>query len=77
MKRIGKYDKQYHELHCVKLAVAGVVSNQLVKGPGSTGASVTWGLKGGGKGMGFHYHIHRYNWYKPHTWFKNTPIIKP
>ena len=54
-----------------------VVSNQLVKGPGSTGASVTWGIKGGGPKMGFHYHIHKYNWYKPWIWFKNTPIIKP
>ncbi|MCO6565439.1 MAG: hypothetical protein J6581_08370 [Apibacter sp.] len=54
-----------------------VVSNQLVNGAGSVGATVTKGLKGGGKGIPFHYHIHKYNWYKPHTWFKNTPIIKP
>lgn len=54
-----------------------VVSNQLIKGPGTPGAKVTWGIKGGGPNMGFHYHIHRYNWYKPWIWFKNTPIIKP
>jgi hypothetical protein len=54
-----------------------LVPNQLVKGPGTPGATVTWGIKGGGKNMGFHYHIHRYNWYKPWIWFKQTPIIKP
>jgi hypothetical protein len=54
-----------------------VVSNQIVKGAGSPGATVTWSIKGGGPNMGFHYHIHRFNWYKPHIWFKNTPIIKP
>lgn len=27
-------------------------------------------------GGGFHYHIHKYNWYKPHTWFKYTPTPK-
>lgn len=54
-----------------------VVSNQLVRGSGSTGATVARGIKGGGRGMPFHYHIHRYNWYKPWLWFKNTPIIKP
>lgn len=59
-----------------------VVSNQLVKGKGAKGATVTWGIKGGGKlsktgeSMGFHYHVHKYNWYKPWSWFKNTPIVK-
>ncbi len=54
-----------------------VVSNQLVRGQGVPGASVTWGIKGGGPGMPFHYHIHRHNWYRPWTWFRQTPIIKP
>jgi len=54
-----------------------VVSNQLVKGTGATGATVTGGIKGGGGNIPFHYHIHKYNWYKPHLWFKQTPIIKP
>ena len=60
-----------------------VVSNQLVIGPGAPGATVTWGIKGGGnlaktgENMGFHYHIHKYNLFKPGTWFKQTPIIKP
>jgi RHS repeat-associated protein len=60
-----------------------VVSNQLVVGPGTTGATVTRGIKGGGElaktgeSMGFHYHIHKYNILKPGMWFKQTPIIKP
>lgn len=54
-----------------------VVSNQLVLGKGVPGATVTWGIKGGGRNMGFHYHIHKFNWYKPYLWFRNTPIIKP
>ena len=48
-----------------------------MKGPGSVGATLTRGLKGGGGNLPFHYHIHKYNWYKPQLWFKNTPIIKP
>jgi hypothetical protein len=55
-----------------------VVSNQLIKGAGTTGATpVKWAIKGGGKNLPFHYHIHKYNWYKPQLWFKHTPIIKP
>jgi RHS repeat-associated protein len=60
-----------------------IVSNQIVKGQGTPGATVTWGVKGGGnlaktgESMGFHYHIHKYNWYNPASWFKQTPIIKP
>ena len=54
-----------------------VVSNQLIYGSGTPGATVTWAIRGGGRGMNFHYHIHRYNWYKPFTWTKNTPIIRP
>jgi hypothetical protein len=54
-----------------------VVSNQLVHGSGTPGATVTWAIKGGGPGFGFHFHIHRFNWYKPQQWFKQTPIIKP
>jgi RHS repeat-associated protein len=60
-----------------------VVSNQIVKGQGTPGATVTWGVKGRGnlaktgESMGFHYHIHKYNWYNPASWFKQTLIIKP
>ena len=59
-----------------------IVSNQLVKGPGSKGAIRIWGIKGGGTNpqtgfkLPFHYHIHKYNWYKPWSWFKQTPILK-
>jgi hypothetical protein len=59
-----------------------IVSNQLVKGPGAKGAVRIWAIKGGGVNprtgfrLPFHYHIHRYNWYKPWTWFKQTPILK-
>ena len=28
-------------------------------------------------GLPFHYHIRRYNWYRPWTWFRHTRIIKP
>jgi hypothetical protein len=54
-----------------------VVPKQLIEGPGATGAVVTRGLKGGGRDLPFHYHIHRYNWYKPWEWFKYTETIKP
>ena len=60
-----------------------VVSNQIAVGADIPGATVTWGVKGGGnlaktgQNMGFHYHLHKYNWHKPWTWFKQTPIIKP
>lgn len=53
------------------------VSNQLIHGPGTPGATPTWAIRGGGKDLPFHYHIHKFNWYKPWTWFKYTPIIKP
>ena len=59
-----------------------LVSRQLIDGSGATGAAVTWGVKGGGTNsatgfsLSFHYHIHRYNWYRPWTWFQNTPILK-
>jgi len=52
------------------------VSNQLIEGPGATGARSVNALKGGGKDMGFHYHLHQYNWSRPWLWFKSTPIIK-
>jgi len=58
-----------------------VVSNQLVKYPGAKGASVVRAIKGGGRNsitgfeLPFHYHIGKYNWYKPWLWFKNTPIL--
>ncbi len=60
-----------------------VVPNQSIYGVGVPGASRIWAIKGGGnlyktgQPMGFHYHIHQYNWYTPWTWFKQTPIIKP
>lgn len=53
------------------------VSNQLIKGRGAVGATPAWAIRGGGGKLPFHYHIHRYNWYKPWTWFQYTPIIKP
>ena len=59
-----------------------IVSNQFAVEKGAQGATVTWGFKGGGnlaktgESMGFHYHIHKYNWYKPWLWFKQTPILK-
>ncbi len=58
-----------------------MVSNQLVECPGAKGATVVTAIKGGGKNpitgfeLPFHYHIHRYNWYRPWTWFRNTPIL--
>jgi hypothetical protein len=43
---------------------------------GKTKPVFTFAIKGGGKNMSFHYHVHKYNWYKPRTWFKYTPIKK-
>jgi RHS repeat-associated protein len=54
-----------------------VIPNQLVKGPGTPGATVANAIKGGGRGMSWHFHVHRYNWYTPWKWFSDTPIIKP
>ena len=55
-----------------------VVSNQLAKGAGTPGATVVKNcIKGGGGKLPWHFHIHRFNWYKPWMWFKNTPIIRP
>lgn len=54
-----------------------VVSNQILRGAGEKGASVRWTIKGGGGPFSWKYHIGSYNWYKPWTWFKQTPIIKP
>ncbi len=60
-----------------------VVPNQLIYGSGAMGATVVNAIKGGGKlastgqSMGFHYHIHKFNWFKPWEWFRQTPIIKP
>lgn len=59
-----------------------IVSRQLIDGPGATGLARTWALKGGGTNptsgftLPFHYHIHRYNWHRPWTWFQTTPILK-
>eukprot|EP00388_Colpodella_angusta_P010866 GDKJ01028114.1.p1 GENE.GDKJ01028114.1~~GDKJ01028114.1.p1 ORF type:complete len:301 (-),score=-12.16 GDKJ01028114.1:1270-2148(-) len=59
-----------------------VVSNQLVKGKGSTGATVAKGVKGGGTNpvtgvkLPYHFHIHQYNWSNPFSWFQQTPILK-
>jgi RHS repeat-associated protein len=60
-----------------------VVPNQLIPGAGTTGVTrVPWAIRGGGylggKGgeyMGFHYHIHQYNWYRPWWWFRYTPPL--
>ena len=54
-----------------------VVSNQILRGAGQTGADLRWTIKGGGGPFSWKYHIGSYNWYKPWTWFKQTPIIKP
>lgn len=60
-----------------------LVSNQLIKGEGAVGAQRIPALKGGGvnpstgKSLPYHFHIHKYNWYKPWNWFSKTPIIKP
>jgi hypothetical protein len=59
-----------------------MVSNQLVNGKGSTGATLVKGLKGGGTNpatgvtMPYHFHIHQYNWSNPFSWFQQTPILK-
>lgn len=53
-----------------------VVSNQLITGKGSVGASVRWAVKGGGPPFSWKYHVGSYNWYKPWIWFKQTPILK-
>ena len=54
-----------------------VVSNQILQKPGATGAGVRWAIKDGGGPFSWKYHIGSYNWFKPWTWFKQTPIIKP
>lgn len=54
-----------------------VVSNQILRGVGEKGAGVRWTIKGGGGPFSWKFHIGSYNWYKPWTWFKQTPIIKP
>jgi len=53
-----------------------VVPNQVIYGAGERGATVTWAIKGGGGRLPFHYHIHEYNWYKPWSWFTQTPILR-
>lgn len=58
-----------------------IVPNELIYGPGSKGATKICAVKGGsvnpdtGFKLPFHYHVHRYNIYKPWLWFKKTPII--
>ena len=59
------------------------IPNQLIHGPGTPGITESWAIKGGGINpitkikMPFHYHIHRFNWHRPWTWFKYTPTAKP
>jgi hypothetical protein len=59
------------------------VPNQIVEGPGATGFTRTWGIKGGGTNprtgysLPFHFHIHRYNILGPWTWFRYTPTLPP
>jgi hypothetical protein len=59
-----------------------LVSNQIIVGKGAKGAQTIPALKGGGvnpttgKSLPYHFHIHRYNFYKPWTWFNKTAIIK-
>jgi hypothetical protein len=49
------------------------VPNQVVYGAGVKGATwSTWGIKGGGPTMRYHFHIHDFNWYKPWEWFTYT-----
>lgn len=58
------------------------VSRQLSEGPGAVGAERVWSIKGGGVNpetgftLPYHFHIHKYNWSRPWTWFEQTPIIK-
>ncbi len=52
------------------------VPNQVVYGAGVKGSTrSTWGIKGGGPDMPYHFHIHDYNWYKPWEWFTKTDIV--
>ncbi len=73
--RIGQFSDWYR-------TGTTIVSRQLIEGLGAKGAVATWGIKGGGINratgfkLPFHYHIHKYNWYKPGMWFKQTPILK-
>jgi RHS repeat-associated protein len=45
------------------------------------GAVPALGVRGGGiiratgARMPYHFHIHRYNWFRPWSWFQNTPIV--
>ncbi len=52
-----------------------VIPNVIAKGPGVPGSTIAPALKGGGKDMPFHYHIHRYNWKRPMDWFKYTDAV--
>jgi hypothetical protein len=58
------------------------VSKQIAEGPGAIGAERVWSIKGGGTNpetgftLPYHFHVHKYNWYRPWTWFEQTPIIK-
>jgi hypothetical protein len=52
-----------------------VIPNAIAKGRAVPGSTIAPALKGGGKDMPFHYHIHRYNWCRPWDWFKYTPTI--
>ena len=52
------------------------IPNAIAKGPGVPGRTKAPALKGGGKDMPLHYHIHRYNWNKPWKWFKYTATVK-
>jgi hypothetical protein len=73
--RIGQFSDWYR-------TGTTIVSRQLIEGAGAKGAIATWGIKGGGINrvtgfkLPFHYHIHKFNWYKPWIWFKQTPILK-
>jgi hypothetical protein len=59
-----------------------MVSNQIVKGKGNTGATVVKGIKGGGTNpqtgvaLPYHFHIHKFNWSTLFSWGKTTPILK-
>jgi RHS repeat-associated protein len=58
------------------------IPNKAIMGPKAKGAQRIPTVSGGGKlgkngeYMGFHYHIHKYNWYKPWTWFDRVNSIK-